>query len=96
VNRTYLAAAALVAAAVALAGCSDAHQSAPDPTPGSFVNAPGVTGFKMPPGFRNIIVFCDGPNRVYETSRGDTGSTAEGTTSTLYVIQNDARCTGPR
>lgn len=78
-------------------GCDDSHTSAPDPTPGSFTNVeqiPGnkMHGAKMPDGYRNIIVFCDGPNMVYETSRGDSGSTAEGTSSTLYVVPNDPRC----
>lgn len=78
-------------------GCDDSHTSAPDPTPGSFTDVdkiPGnqMHGAKMPDGYRNIIVFCDGPNMVYETSRGDSGSVAEGTSSTLYVVANDPRC----
>jgi len=73
-------------------GCDDSHTSAPDPAPGSFVNVPDPKGFKAPDGFRNILVFCDGPNMVYETSRGDSGSTAEGANSTIFVVPGDPRC----
>lgn len=94
-GNAYLAGIATATIVAVMSACgSQSHQSGPEPAPGSFVNAPNIKGFKAPGGYRNILVFCDGPNMVYETSRGDIGSTAEGTSSSLYVIPNDPRCTG--
>jgi hypothetical protein len=88
------AVAVIVPPFVTAAACDDPHANAPEPTSGSFVNAPNVKGYKLPDGYRNIITFCDGSNMVHETSRGGTGAAAEGTSSSIYVVPNDPRGTG--
>lgn len=96
IKKAAAVAVALAALLLTTAGsCDESHESGPEPAPGSFVNIPNGRGFKAPEGYRNILAFCDGPNMVYETSRGSTSTGVEGTTSSsIYVVPNDPRCTG--
>lgn len=71
-------------------GCGEADNNAPK---GVDRNTAPADMINMPFGFRNVAAKCDGPNRVYVTSRGaDDGNTAQ--TSSIAVVPNDPRCTG--
>ena len=93
-----VAGAGLVAGLLALSSCAGmTQQSGPDPLPAN-VKPPKVIGaYQLPDGFRNVVVFCDGPNSLAITSRGSNlagGQNGGGLTSSVALVKlADERCT---
>jgi hypothetical protein len=85
--RTGLLLAALAGAVTfGTAGCNwDSHTDAPTPNakPGTHAHV-----IKMPDGFRNVSVSCDGTNGVYVTSAGADDTLP----SSVYVVVRDPNC----
>lgn len=87
-----LALAAALAGILAAAGCTDtAHEdAAPIPTDRT-ADLKNTRVWRLPDGFRNVTVGCDGPNLVYVTSAG--GQDGNYTiASGIYVVPNDPYC----
>jgi hypothetical protein len=77
-----------------LASCG-AHQSAPEPSPSDIMDGAHTQVIRMPDGFRNVAVTCDGTTAVYVSSRG-VGTAGDGTqvSSGLAIEPNSPRCKG--
>ena len=91
---TVLAAIAIVGAVSACAPAT--QQSGPDPEPVKLQNPKIIGAYRLPGGFRNVIVWCDGPNSNGVTSRGSDlagGQNGGGLASAGWLIKlNDERC----
>lgn len=93
--HTMTKAAALLGAALLLAGCGGSHQSAPDPGNAVGGASPGTNAhvIQEPEGFRNVAFSCFGHNGVYVTSRGAIDSSSgPGLTSSVFVVSEDEHC----
>jgi len=82
--RKITAPAAVLALLVLLTACGEATRDADvgDRVRGS------ADIIEMPDGFRNVASKCDGPNRVYSASRGNSEIAGA-----IAVVANDPRCT---
>lgn len=88
---------AIALAPFTMAGaCDPSQQSGPDPVPANVKPPKVVAAYQLPDGFRNVVVFCDGPNSLAITSRGSDlagGQNGGGLTSTVTVVKlDDQRC----
>lgn len=94
-----VAALAILAAPFTMAGaCDPTQQSGPDPVPAN-IKPPKIIGtYQLSDGFRNVTVFCDGPNSIAVTSRGSDlagGPNGGGLASGITVVKlGDERCQG--
>lgn len=85
-----------MAAILTLSGCGATKADAPEPSPSDILNGTHTQVIKMPEGFRNIAVTCDGSTAIYVTSRGWVeGSANKNITalpSDVAVVPNSPRC----
>lgn len=89
--RWFQGGAVVVFAALALAGCSGPEQDdGPDPLPENIIDPATVRVIRMPEGFRNVAMTCDGSTGIYVTSRGCESCTTVG--SGIAVVLGDPRC----
>lgn len=89
-NRRLLPAAALLI--LALAGCTAAHESAPDVAPSDARPGTHAGAIQEPSGFRNVAFSCHGTVGVYVTSYGLNDS--NGRVSGIAVLKDDPNCAG--
>lgn len=87
-RRTDIALATGLLAALALGACGGAPHGDAPVEPGGVDTSP-ATVIQFPEGFRNVAVKCDGPNRVYSSSRG---SSSDAVAGSVAVVPNDPRC----
>ncbi len=81
-------------ALLALTGCADAAHEDAAPIPHDrTADMRNVRVWRMPDGFRNVTIGCDGPNLVYVTSAGGQDGNYS-TASGIYVVPNDPYCQG--
>jgi hypothetical protein len=90
--------AAIIAMPFTMAGSclGESQQSGPDPIPAN-IKPPRIIGaYQLADGFRNVVVFCDGPNSIAVTSRGSDlagGPNGGGLASGITLVKlDDPRC----
>lgn len=94
-KRDMLIGGSIAAALLLLTGCGATKSDAPEPTPDNILNGTRTQVLRMPDGFRNVAVTCDGTTAIYVTSRGwsqeSTGDVVS-LPSSVAVVPNAKRC----